>query len=198
VRDETALGLVETRGLVAAIEAADAMVKAADVRLVAVEQTVAALMTVEVVGEVAAVRAAVDAGRRAAERIGVVVSTHVIARPDPDVRLMQGLDAPPPPNTSPPNTPPPNTPPRNAATRPSAKPTPTKSEPARSQPASSRPATSEALPQGGSADDTDDLEAMTVRELRALARKTPGLSLKGRAIARANKSQLLKALRSAG
>jgi hypothetical protein len=195
VRDETALGLVETRGLVAAIEAADAMVKAADVRLVAVEQTVAALMTVEVVGEVAAVRAAVDAGRRAAERIGVVVSTHVIARPDPDVRLMQGLDAPPPP---PPNTPPPNTPPRNAATRPAAKPTPTKSEPARSQPASSRPATSEALPQGGSADDTDDLEAMTVRELRALARKTPGLSLKGRAIARANKSQLLKALRSAG
>lgn len=80
--EETALGLVETRGLVAALEAADAMLKAANVQLLAAEQTVPALITVQVVGEVAAVMSAVEAGRVAAERIGVVVSTHVIPRPD--------------------------------------------------------------------------------------------------------------------
>lgn len=89
---ETALGMVETHGLVAAIEAADAMAKASDVRIVAIEQTVAALMTVQVVGEVAAVRSAVDAGARAAERVGRLVATHVIARPAEEVRAMQRLD----------------------------------------------------------------------------------------------------------
>ncbi len=91
--NETALGLIETRGLIGAIEAADAMVKAADVRLVRKEVTVGALVTVQVVGEVAAVQAAVEAGRRAAERVGEVVSVHVIARPDDAVRMLQGLDA---------------------------------------------------------------------------------------------------------
>ena len=90
---ETALGLVETRGLIGAIEAADAMVKAADVRLVSREVTVGALVTVHVVGEVAAVQAAVEAGRRAAERVGEVVSVHVIPRPDDAVRKLQHLDA---------------------------------------------------------------------------------------------------------
>ncbi len=93
VRTETALGLVETRGLVGAIEAADAMVKAADVRLTAKEVTVGALVTVQVVGEVAAVKAAVEAGRRAAERVGEIVSVHVIPRPDEAVRTLQHLDA---------------------------------------------------------------------------------------------------------
>lgn len=91
--NETALGLIETRGLIGAIEAADAMVKAADVRLVRKEVTVGALVTVQVVGEVAAVQAAVEAGRQAAERVGEVVSVHVIARPDDAVRTLQGLDA---------------------------------------------------------------------------------------------------------
>ncbi len=91
--NETALGLIETRGLVGAIEAADAMVKAADVRLVRKEVTVGALVTVQVVGEVAAVQAAVEAGRQAAERVGELVSVHVIARPDDAVRTLQGLDA---------------------------------------------------------------------------------------------------------
>ena len=90
---ETALGMVETRGLVGAIEAADAMAKAADVRLVAMEVTMAALVTVQVVGEVAAVQSAVEAGRRAAERVGKVVSAHIIPRPHGDVRDMQALDA---------------------------------------------------------------------------------------------------------
>jgi microcompartment protein CcmL/EutN len=81
----TALGLVETKGLIAGIEACDAMLKAADVRLVGMEQTVPALITVKVVGETAAVRSAVDAGAAAAERVGAVVSRHVIPRPAADV-----------------------------------------------------------------------------------------------------------------
>lgn len=86
--DDQALGLLETRGLIGAIEAADAMVKAADVRLLAIEQTVAALMTVKVTGETAAVQSAVDAGRAAAERVGTVVSTHVIPRPAESTRAL--------------------------------------------------------------------------------------------------------------
>jgi len=81
----SALGLVETKGLIAGIEACDAMLKAANVRLVGIEQTVPALMTVKVVGETAAVRASVDAGAAAAERVGMVVSKHVIPRPASDV-----------------------------------------------------------------------------------------------------------------
>lgn len=83
--DGQALGLVETKGLVAGIEACDAMLKAAQVRLVGMEQTVAALITIKVVGETAAVQASVDAGAAAAERVGHVVSRHVIPRPSADV-----------------------------------------------------------------------------------------------------------------
>ncbi len=85
--------MIETRGLIGAIEAADAMVKAADVRLVKLEVTVGALVTVQAVGEVAAAQAALEAGRRAAERVGEVVSVHVIPNPDAAVRTLQGLDA---------------------------------------------------------------------------------------------------------
>jgi ethanolamine utilization protein EutM len=77
-----ALGLVETRGLVAAIEAADAMVKAANVTIIGKERTDPALITIKVVGETAAVRSAVDAGAAAAKRVGVLVSTHIIPQPD--------------------------------------------------------------------------------------------------------------------
>jgi microcompartment protein CcmL/EutN len=145
---ETALGMVETRGLVAAIEAADAMAKAADVRIVAVEKTEAALMTVQVVGEVAAVHAAVDAGRRAAERVGEVLSTHVIPRPASEVRAMQRLDAE---ATAP-------------ATNTSAK---------------------------------ADLQEMTVRDLRTMARDIPDFPIQGREIARATKKQLVDLLAKA-
>ncbi len=91
--DETALGLLETHGLVAGIEAADAMLKTALVRLVSIEKTVPALITIKIVGEVAAVQAAVDAGRAAAERVGRVVSAHMIPRPSAEVRGMMRLDA---------------------------------------------------------------------------------------------------------
>ena len=76
-----ALGFLETRGLVAAIEAADAMLKASEVRLLQQERTNPALITHVVTGETAAVRAAVEAGAAAAERVGVVVSKLVIPRP---------------------------------------------------------------------------------------------------------------------
>ena len=82
--DEKALGLVETKGLVGAIEAADAMVKTAAVRLVGIENTIAALLTVKVVGETGAVKAAVDAGASAAEKVGELISCHVIPRPHED------------------------------------------------------------------------------------------------------------------
>lgn len=77
-----ALGLVETKGLIGAIEAADAMLKASNVKLVSREKITAALVTVKIVGDVAAVRSAVDAGSAAAQRVGQLVSSHVIPRPD--------------------------------------------------------------------------------------------------------------------
>ena len=83
--DEKALGLVETKGLVGAIEAADAMVKTANVQLIGIEKTIAALLTVKVVGETGAVQSAVDAGASAAEKVGELISVHVIPRPHEDV-----------------------------------------------------------------------------------------------------------------
>lgn len=83
-----ALGLVETKGLVGAIEAADAMCKAANVSLSGYEKIGSGLVTVMVRGDVGAVKAAVDAGASAADRVGDVVSTHVIPRPHKDVESM--------------------------------------------------------------------------------------------------------------
>ncbi|MBL8166689.1 MAG: BMC domain-containing protein [Acidobacteria bacterium] len=80
-----ALGMIECRGLVAMIEAADAMVKAANVQLVGWEKVDAGLVTAIVRGEVGAVKAAVEAGAASARRIGEVVSTHVIPRPHDEV-----------------------------------------------------------------------------------------------------------------
>ena len=150
-RDETALGLVETQGLVAALEAADAMAKASDVRLVVRETTTPAMITVQVVGEVAAVQAAVDAGRAAAERVGRVLSVHVIARPDPAVHAMQ----------------------RTGAVEPPPEPPAEEDE----------------------ADIPDDLNDLTVRELRSLARTVPDFPIQGREIARAKKKELVDLLR---
>ncbi len=78
-----AVGLVETRGHVPAIEAADAMVKAANVELVGYESVGAGLVTAIVRGDVAAVRAATDAGTGAASKVGEVLTSHVIAKPSP-------------------------------------------------------------------------------------------------------------------
>lgn len=80
-----ALGMIETKGLVGAIEAADAMVKAANVTLIGKTQVGGGLVTVMVRGDVGAVKAATDAGAAAAERVGELVSVHVIARPAEDI-----------------------------------------------------------------------------------------------------------------
>ncbi len=83
--EKQALGMVETKGLVGAIEAADAMVKAANVTLIGKEKIGSGLVTVMVRGDVGAVKASVDAGAAAAKRVGELVSVHVIPRPHDDV-----------------------------------------------------------------------------------------------------------------
>ncbi|HHT78727.1 MAG TPA: BMC domain-containing protein [Actinobacteria bacterium] len=83
-----AIGLIETRGLVASIEAADAMVKAANVTLMGQERIGSAYITVIVKGDVGAVKAAVDAGAAAAKRVGELISVHIIPRPHQELGLI--------------------------------------------------------------------------------------------------------------
>ncbi|MFV0342718.1 MAG: BMC domain-containing protein [Anaerocolumna sp.] len=88
---QEALGMVETRGLVAAIEAADAMLKAANVTLVGTEKIGSGLVSVMVRGDVGAVKAAVESGANSASRLGELVATHVIPRPHTDVEKILPL-----------------------------------------------------------------------------------------------------------
>ena len=83
--DTNSLGMIETKGLIGAIEAADAMVKSANVQLVGKEPVGGGLVTVMVRGDVGAVKAATDAGAAAAEKVGELISVHVIARPHTEV-----------------------------------------------------------------------------------------------------------------
>ena len=83
-----ALGLIETRGLVGCIEAGDAMVKAANVRMIGIERIGGGLVTVLVDGDVGAVKAAVEAGSAAAKKVGEVLSIHVIPRPHEDTEKL--------------------------------------------------------------------------------------------------------------
>lgn len=97
--DTNSLGMIETKGLIGAIEAADAMVKSANVQLVGKEQVGGGLVTVMVRGDVGAVKAATDAGAAAAEKVGELISVHVIARPHMEVDAilpkLHGRQAPP-------------------------------------------------------------------------------------------------------
>ena len=86
-----ALGMIECRSYAAMVEAADAMVKAAKVELVSYESTGGGYVTAVVRGDVAAVKAAVDAGTRGAEKVGEVIATHVIARPHVNIDLVLPL-----------------------------------------------------------------------------------------------------------
>ena len=99
--DTNSLGMIETKGLIGAIEAADAMVKSANVQLVGKEQVGGGLVTVMVRGDVGAVKAATDAGAAAAEKVGELISVHVIARPNMavDAILPKGRHTPAPPQT---------------------------------------------------------------------------------------------------
>jgi ethanolamine utilization protein EutM len=85
---QQALGLIETRGLIGAIEAADAMVKAAKVKFLGRQKVKGGLVAIMVAGDVGAVKAAVDAGATACKRVGKLVSAHVIPRPHDDIDLM--------------------------------------------------------------------------------------------------------------
>ncbi len=82
------MGMVETKGLVGAVEAADAMVKAANVKLIGKVHVGGGLVTVMVRGDVGAVKASTDAGAAAAEKVGELVSVHVIPRPHSDIELI--------------------------------------------------------------------------------------------------------------
>ena len=86
--DTNSLGMIETKGLIGAIEAADAMVKSANVQLVGKEQVGGGLVTVMVRGDVGAVKAATDAGAAAAARVGELLSVHVIPRPHNEVEAI--------------------------------------------------------------------------------------------------------------
>jgi microcompartment protein CcmL/EutN len=89
-----AIGLIETKGLVGSIEAADAMVKAANVKLIGRERVGGGLVTVIVEGDVGAVKAAVDAGASAAKRVGELLSIHVIPRPHSEIeKILPGRTA---------------------------------------------------------------------------------------------------------
>ena len=89
-----AIGLIETRGLVGSVEAADAMVKAANVSLLGMEKIGGGLVTVIVGGDVGAVKASVDAGAAAAKKVGELLSVHVIPRPHNDLaKILPGRDS---------------------------------------------------------------------------------------------------------
>lgn len=177
-----AFGMVETRGLVAAIEAADAMVKTANVRLIGKERTDPAMITIKIIGDTAAVRSAVEAGAEAAKRVGQLVSHHVIPRPaegledlifaksilteEEIAQLLHGdvVDAAANENTE----------------------------------DSSEEDVAFVPPQSNERDSyLAELTTMTVHELRSYARSFKELGIYGRAISMANKEQLLEELMKA-
>jgi ethanolamine utilization protein EutM len=170
-----ALGLVETRGLVAAIEAADAMVKTANVVLVGKEVTNPALITIKVVGDTAAVRSAVEAGAAAAQRVGELVSKHVIPRPAEGMEaLVYSV---------------------GSRTQPDVEDELHEGTVDEIEEVASEIPYS--MPEGLTEEQKEyftSLEAMTVHELRRHARGIEGLKIFGREISRANKSQLLEEL----
>jgi microcompartment protein CcmL/EutN len=145
-----AIGMIETRGYVGAVTAADAGLKTAQVELIGVERVDPALVTVTFSGDVAAVQAAVDAGAAAAEQVGQLVARHVIPRPHDEARRVMG--------------------------------------PVWSSTASN------GAPSSPEARTRQDLEGMTVAELRRIARHTPGLSIHGRGISSANRDDLIREL----
>lgn len=190
-----ALGMIETRGLVGAIEAADAMCKASDVELISKERTGGGLICVKIRGDVAAVKAAIDAGAAAAGRVGDLVSVHLIPRPDAGIEIL--IKESPPAKV------------QQFKTDKTSRSTPKKlpgPAPRRDAPVIPPPAEE---PKGAGRNDApveppiagDDeasyrreLERMTVHDLRHFARGVEGLSIFGRQISRANRDQLIDEL----
>ena len=188
----TALGMIETSGLLSAIEAADAGLKAANVRLLGTDYVRGGLVMVRFEGDVAAVQAAVDAGTMAAQRVGVVVSSHVIPRAMPEVFCMLASD--------------PGVGPgkrsqggcaacggceggmrelRRCGQAPAAD---SRAKKPAEEKADGAVRPEAALPP------LEELKKWKVLALRSFARKLPGFSMKAAEIRYANKAQLLKAL----
>jgi len=191
-----ALGMIETRGLVAAIEAADIGVKAANVELMGYEIVHGGLVMIAFLGEVAAVKASVDAGSAAAEKIGTLISQHVIPRPEVNLRMVfKGKRAKS--ENDPPEPDPGGDGPAGKDQEKEIVFCPgTKQEGLSGQdqkdPGPESFEKGEEAAEGKIDEDAAQLEAMTVGALRRLARKTPGISIVGREISRANKEQLIR------
>jgi len=162
---EYALGLIETKGLVGSIEAADVMLKTANVRLLGTEYIKNGLVTVQIIGEVAAVKAATDAASAAVARVGQLTSTHVIPRPAEDIESIL--------TKHPPVSPPVK-----------------KSKP----PSADQQESLSTLASLDDEEYLSQLNKMTVHQLRMLARETGGLSIAGREISKANKGRLISEL----
>lgn len=182
-----ALGFIETKGMLAAIEAADAMLKAADVSLMDKTKVGGGLIAVTVTGDVAAVKAAVDAGAAAVERIegAALVTRHVIARPHDEIKAVIG---------------------GGTHHEPIAEKAPdSREEPAGdTEEATSEPETVDTIKretvdlwmkQDGPDETMKILEDMKVTELRTLAREYSELTIAGREISKANKTLLLEEFR---
>lgn len=197
-----ALGMIETRGLLASIEAADAMLKAADVTLLDRTKVGGGLVTISVTGDVAAVKAAVDAGAAAAERLGdgLLVTQHVIARPQQDVELLFR----PPEEKAAKLKEIPEEPSDEGGEEPQPQEPEPAQEPEQEPEQPEQPAQKQAVGQisrewcdalfreEGTARLMELLGSCSVVKLRYLARSYPEFEIAGRAISKANRSRLLK------
>jgi ethanolamine utilization protein EutM len=171
-----ALGLIETRGYTALVAATDAAAKYAHVDIVSVQRASGGLVVIALVGDVASVQASVDAGLQEAQRVGELVSAHVIPRPDDSVWKLVN-------------------PTSDVTTKPAKPKSRRKAEPEPESVSGSTSEKSEAdvpvIP------DDSELDTTPVRELRRIARTVPNIGLVGREISRAPKAQLLAAIRAA-
>ena len=223
---QQALGLVETKGLVASIEAADAMLKASNVRLVGKEKITAGLVTIMIVGDVAAVKASVDAGAAAAQRVGQLVSVHVIPKPDDQIEYILPYETEETPVEVVEKKPVPEKPVEvKVKTEPEVKPEVVPEEtPEVVRPKVTRTPKPEKLEKPASATidrlkkealgnkvekeekknsgetkssfDLDELEKLNVHQLRRFARSTENFPIQGRVISRANRRELLDHFKS--
>lgn len=176
-----ALGLVETKGLIGAIEAADAMVKTAHVILLGKERTDPAMITVKIIGETAAVKSAVEAGATAAQRVGQLVSQHVIPRPAEGMEMLIYAKT----SRSEEEV-------RELLTEERGEERLEEVEPKPEEPFT--------MPENLTPEQQKyfgKLDGMTVHELRSYARSTEGLSIYGREISKANKKDLIEELMKA-
>ena len=170
---QTAIGLIETHGLIGVIEAADTAAKAADVRLLGIERIGGGFVSLRFSGDVASVNAAVQAASEAAKQVSELVSAHVIAQPHVDVESMA------------------------LAAAPGLGPQGSPAEPTSHGSASAGSATGSPEPSDFHSPSSEDLASLSVTRLRQLARRVPGIRLQGRQISRANKSELIEALTAA-